>query len=848
MRNFTAVFVLFVVLHFLTLLKPLYAFDSFVKYDNNPLSLIKLNGQREESVGHNTVYWENNEFVIRYWTLRNGKMTEVKGSSSDGIHWNENFAYNFEPIVNAHDATIVNFKGKRLLYYVAEVNGKYIIRKYNINDELNPTEKSDVILPGTSYDYEGNSCPHAYTDGDKVYLFHCSTNGLGWSMSLAVSSDGETFTKCTNNPLMYDSGSFYLYKENGVQYLFLHSSNGIEVMETTDHISCQTQWKNRHTILTYGTSYDSRHMVTPSVILKDNKLYLFYSGLDQNDHWNLSLALANPTLSKNKYILIPGFMGSWNKEAILHNAPSSYADWKLAPFVKEYDGLIGTFNALGYVKNQDYFVFPYDWRKKATESGNDLDSFINTKIGLTNSTTKITIIGHSLGGLVGRIYTQNHPSGVAKLITVGTPHKGVVQVYKPLEAGEIDKEDTMLWLAEKMIFILNKSQVESDRDTVQKMLPVLFDVFPTFNFLKKSDQFVDIQTMSIQNTTLTTFNSQLSSIYNLFYAIYGEKNTDTTDNGYIVEPPSSIDTLWGNYTDGKPTSSFKANGDYLVLSTSAKDENDPDFQQLPFDHGEIIYKKEGIKKILDTASIPYQDNQIVEGSKTVLTPSLIFLVKSPIELEAEFNGQVYMETDGIIFIPDALSGNYTLEAKGADKGTYTIYVGQVSEQNDIWDEYHGEITQDPPTSQTDTYTINFNRQFAISTIPTPTATATPTPTKTPTPSAPLRTSPTRTPTSTPKPQPKKNHGPIITTENLRQGSWLIPYVATIMAYDEDNDSLTMAFANLPPGIIKTLCLPTPNHLSCLLVGIPTKKGKFDVGIKIYDGVKYGSEELTIRIK
>lgn len=838
MKYFIPIFFVLILLHLLTLLKPLYAFDSFVKYENNPLSVIKLDGQKEESVGHHTIYWENNEFVIRYWTIRNGKMTVVKGSSSDGIHWTENFAYNLEPIVNSHEATIINFKGKRLMYYVAEVNGKYIIRKYNINDELNPTEKSDAILPGSSYDFMGNSCPHAYTDGDKVYLFHCSSNGLGWSMSLAISTDGETFTKCANNPIMYDSGSYYLYKESGIQYLFIHSSNGIEVMETTDPISCDTKWKHRRSILQPSLPYDERQMVSPSVILKDNKLYLFYSGLSQNDHWNLSLALANPTPQKNKYILIPGFMGSWNKEAILHNAPSSYTDWKLAPFVKEYDGIIQTFNALGYVQNQDYFVFPYDWRKKITESANDLESFINNNVGVTNSTTKVTIIGHSLGGLVGRIYTQTHPLNIDKLITVGTPHKGVVQVYKPLEAGEIDKEDTMLWLAEKMILVLNKSQIEGDRETVQKMLPVLFDVFPTFNFLKNSDQFVDIQTMSIQNTTLSTFNSQLSSIYDLFYAVYGEKNTDTTDKGYIIEPPSSIDTLWGNYTDGKPTSSFKANGDYLVLSTSAKDENDPDYQQLPFDHGEIVYKNEAIKKILATASIPYQDSQIVEGLKTVLTPSLIFLVKSPVQMEVELNSQVYSETDGIIFIPDALSGIYTLKAKGLDKGKYTIYVGRISEQNDIWDEYHGEITQDLPTSQTDTYTINFNRQFATSTFPTPTPTSTPTPS----PSA----SPTLTPT--PKPKPKKNHGPIITTENLPQGSWLIPYATTITASDEDNDSLTMTFADLPPGIFKTLCLPTPNHLSCLLAGLPTKKGKFDVKIKIFDGMKYGSDELTIRIK
>ena len=67
---------------------------------------------------------------------------------------------------------------------------------------------------------------------------------------------------------------------------------------------------------------------------------------------------------------------------------------------------------------------------------------------------------------------------------MGSPHFGAVQFYKPLEAGEIDRANTFLWLAEKIVLILNKSTLESDRVTIANKFPVAKDVFPTFNFLK----------------------------------------------------------------------------------------------------------------------------------------------------------------------------------------------------------------------------------------------------------------------------------------------------------------------------------------------------------------------------
>ena len=53
------------------------------------------------------------------------------------------------------------------------------------------------------------------------------------------------------------------------------------------------------------------------------------------------------------------------------------------------------------------------------------------------------------------------------------------------------------------------------------------------------------------------------------------------------------------------------------------------------------------------------------------------------------------------------------------KGRYTILIGQVGWQSDVWSRIEGEITQDPPANQVDTYQVNFNDQSPSNPIITP---------------------------------------------------------------------------------------------------------------------------------
>lgn len=665
--------------------------------------------------------------------------------------------------------------------------------EFNCSKDLLP-----VIIPNTKNNSEKNGvfAGHPYQQGSRTYLFFGAWGGDGFKIKLAFSDDLTNWQRCPgDNAFLYGGDGPFPYLENDNLFLFFHHSDasGIKLAKTSLPITCDSIFESQGYLLTKNKDYDLKHLIFPSIINDNGNLKLFYSGLGNDGRWYLNLActgqtclsptsiptlIAIPTLTlqpvnynPQPLIIIPGFMASWNKEAILHNKEVTYDDWKLLSFVKEYDGLTKTLINIGYEKDKNLFIFPFDWRRSIDKTRDDLNNFLQNKIWSNHTDQKVNLVGHSLGGLIARTYTQNHKERINKVVTIGSPHQGVVQVYKPLEAGEIDRDNTFLWLSEKIILVLNKSTVENDRVTIENKFSVAKDLFPTFDFLKNSSgDLISVSNMLIKNNRLDSYNQTFSEIFPLFTAIFGEKDKNTPA-GFIVEPQSQIDKLLGNYSDGKPYETYFDLGDYTVLSKSSS--QDADTEKLNFDHGELIYKKDGIKKILDILKIKYDDSQIVEGKGTKIDPSLIFLIKSPATMEVEFNNNIYNEEDGIIFIPDAQSGNYNLKVKGTDKGKYEVVIGQISEKNDLWESINGETD----VSQIDDYNILYNDKTAVSIFQmiTPTVICTrqaclsPTviSTVTPTPTGQIYLLPTAIPILTPIPHSTNSPPEILGTSSFK---------------------------------------------------------------------------------
>jgi hypothetical protein len=232
------------------------------------------------------------------------------------------------------------------------------------------------------------------------------------------------------------------------------------------------------------------------------------------------------------------------------------------------------------------------------------------------------------------------------------------------------------------------------------------DLFPTYNFLFNSDSHaINVADMTMKNNLFTLLNQDSSNISSKLVTLGGVK-TDTTF-GYKTKLPTIMDKLLGNYLDGHPTESIYNEGDNAVLKSSSLF----GFNQLvldQMDHGEIIYKQEGIKQILNSLGINYNESEIIEGNKTNLFPSLIFFVLSPVELQVEAGGKVYTENQGLIFIPNPISGDYLIKATGKESGKFSIIIYYLNEETEFWKRLEGEVGIANPTEQEFNYVFNLN--------------------------------------------------------------------------------------------------------------------------------------------
>ncbi|MFH0749817.1 MAG: hypothetical protein V1917_02785, partial [Candidatus Gottesmanbacteria bacterium] len=403
-------------------------------------------------------------------------------------------------------------------------------------------------------------------------------------------------------------------------------------------------------------------------------------------------------------VIIPGMFSSWNKEEMLEYKHSNNAEWKLLGFVKEYEGIIKTLKNLEYKENENLFIWPYDWRQPVVDISTQLDTYLSNKVFNKPGINTINIIGHSLGGLVARTWTQSsdNKNKVSHLITLGSPHQGVIQPYLAWEGGEISQGNTVLSFATQVLLQINKKKFQTNRETIQQTFPVLKDLLPSQPYLiRKSDNSeITKNQMYVWNTWQETINSSVQFIYSIFDAIAG--TGIDTPNKYVVVQPNKIDFLLGNWQDGKPESTINMTGDGTV-NTSRAVFSDDSSNSLTKNHGDLIASKEGIQKILDILSIDYVSNQIIEGKATTFAPGLLFLLQSPATILVSNNGQEYRDDDGILFIPNAQEGTYKTTITGTGNGDYRLSIGQFGNSTTVWSSIVKPIQQNEEHS----YAVSF---------------------------------------------------------------------------------------------------------------------------------------------
>jgi len=403
-------------------------------------------------------------------------------------------------------------------------------------------------------------------------------------------------------------------------------------------------------------------------------------------------------------ILLPGLGASWNTEAMVGGKTDIPPEqWQMTPFVKCYDGLIKSLENAGYVQGDNFFVYSYDWRRPLDQAADQLKNFINQKFPGTD--TKIDLVGHSLGGLVARTYAQKYGTGkIDQLITLGSPHEGVVQSYLAWEGGEVSDRWDWSSVALGLLLQINKTGFQTDVQALRQLVPSTKDILPIFDFLKKGATTVNWQTQSQKNNYLNSLKSNVSQIFDQLIAIFGTGKD--TPRWYQVKPASTIEKLLGKWEDGKPTSTENEDGDQTVLKTSAQVAGDP-AESLNLNHRDLVQNQTAIEKIFALLGLPPEN--ITELPAFNRTSALVFLLASPAQLKViDPNGnKFFSDTLGFIIINEPQAGEYQTEITPLGQGgNYHLYLGQLTENKDLWT----QIKESVAPGETDIFRFTINSQ------------------------------------------------------------------------------------------------------------------------------------------
>lgn len=100
----------------------------------------------------------------------------------------------------------------------------------------------------------------------------------------------------------------------------------------------------------------------------------------------------------------------------------------------QYGALVSTLSECGYSESgtrPNLYVCAYDWRKDIRKSAERLYDLISKIVSNHGQSVEISIIAHSMGGLVARYYLESGEfsnksewRAIKSLMTVGTPHLG----------------------------------------------------------------------------------------------------------------------------------------------------------------------------------------------------------------------------------------------------------------------------------------------------------------------------------------------------------------------------------------------------------------------------------------
>jgi len=371
-------------------------------------------------------------------------------------------------------------------------------------------------------------------------------------------------------------------------------------------------------------------------------------------------------------VILPGLMGSFNAEAIISGEDGG--DWGPLPsLINPYEKTIQYFESSGYELGTNLFVKYYDWRKSLDDLDNELASYL---IGIGEP---VNLIGHSYGGLLAKKYLQEHGDVyLNKVVTLGSPSQGTLQVYPLWGGGQI--EDMNIWekVGLETLLRARAGLFKIKRDLIHEEIPSLGEILPTFDYLKQSGIVIAETGLNERNLILPGLGV-LESFRDNYWTVAGDGQL--TWEWIEVEDANWYERSLGLWPDGKfKLTTALAIGDGIVLKSSALI-SEVNQLEVMANHGELVIKDEVLDEVADILGI---DRGSVTGD--LGNSFVVAMVRSPAEIN--LLGQT-----GKLVVAEIPSERFKLEVMGTGEGDYILEVGQYLDGESKWHSYQGQISQ-----------------------------------------------------------------------------------------------------------------------------------------------------------
>ncbi len=330
-----------------------------------------------------------------------------------------------------------------------------------------------------------------------------------------------------------------------------------------------------------------------------------------------------PTSEFEPVVLVPGILGSWQKDG----------QWVLDPISHTYDNLLDTFRANGYVDGKTLFPFPYDWEQSNEATAHLLAQKIQD-IKTSCSCNKVNIVAHSMGGLVAEQYIESseYKNDVDQLIMLAVPQAGSPFAYQAWEGGDIEFKDPI-----ENAFLQTKFESEALENkylgvfdyirgkpivSIQELLPV-YD-----NYLKVGKNTLQYPNGYPENLFLETLINNFPENSSGVRINVVEANDRKNDTPVSFTVASSTDI--NRWKDGKPVATTFGVGDGTVPETSTLFVAGPDKLFVGATHNTVVSTSSAyVFQVLNNR----QPDKIIHTQYNLITSFLKFELLSPIDMQ-----------------------------------------------------------------------------------------------------------------------------------------------------------------------------------------------------------------------